>query len=92
MKLSLQEDINSVSFFKANFNHILEKMEKDHHPMILTQNGKSAGVFLDMKTWEAMLKKIQFLTLLNEGERSLQNEKSITLDDIEESFKNKYDF
>lgn len=34
MKISFKEDINSVSYFKANFNQILEKMSDNHRPMI----------------------------------------------------------
>ena len=90
MNISLKEDINSVSYFKANFNHILEDMEKKHRPMILTQNGKSAGVFLDIDTWEKLLKKIQVLKMINEGERSVQTEGTKSIEEIEDYYKNKY--
>lgn len=92
MKISLKEDINSVSYFKSNFNKILENMIEKHRPMILTQNGKSAGVFVDIETWESLLKKIQVLKIINEGERSMQNDKVLSLQDIESHYKEKYDF
>lgn len=90
MKISLKEDINSVSFFKSNFNQILDDMTENHRPMILTQNGKSAGVFLDIDTWENLLKQIQVLKLINEGERSLQNDKVYSLNEIEHYYEEKY--
>lgn len=34
-------------------------MGEHHRPIILTQNGKSVGVFLDIETWETLIKKIQ---------------------------------
>ena len=92
MKISLKEDINSVSYFKANFAQILDQMNENHRPLILTQNGKSAGVFLDIESWELLLKKIQVLKMINEGERSLQNEKKHSLTDIENYYQQKYDF
>ena len=67
-------------------------MVENHRPMSLTQNGKSAGVFLDIETWENLLKKIQVLKMINEGERSLQNDKTYTIHDLEEYYKEKYDF
>jgi len=91
MNISLKEDINSVSYFKANFNSIIEEMEKKHRPMILTQNGKSAGVFLDIDTWETLLKKIQVLKMINEGERSVQAEGTKSIEEIEKYYKKKYD-
>ena len=90
MKISLKEDINSVSYFKSNFNQILDNMGENHRPMILTQNGKSAGVFVDIETWENILKKIQVLKKINEGERSLQNEKVYSMQEIEDYYKEKY--
>lgn len=92
MKISLKEDINSVSYFKSNFNQILDKMGENHRPMILTQNGKSAGVFLDIKTWENLIKKIQVLKMINEGERSLQTDQVYSIDEIEDYYKQKYEF
>jgi len=90
MKISLKEDIKSVSYFKANFNRILEKRNENHRPLILTQNGKSAGVFLDMDTWETLVKKIQVLKLINEGERSLQDENCYPLEDVGSYYQEKY--
>jgi prevent-host-death family protein len=92
MKISFKEDINSVSYFKANFNQILDKMERNHRPMILTQNGKSSGVFMDIETWENLLKKIQILKMINEGERSIQSEKAFSIEEIEDLYNKKYDF
>jgi len=91
MKISLKEDINSVSYFKTNFNQILDNMVENHRPMILTQNGKSAGVFVDIETWENLLKKIQVLKMINEGERSLQNDKQYSIQDLEKYYKEKYE-
>lgn len=92
MKISLKEDINSVSYFKSNFNQILDNMVETHRPMILTQNGKSAGVFIDIETWENLLKKIQVLKMINEGERSLQNDEALSLQDLKAYYKEKYGF
>ena len=92
MKISLKEDINSLSYFKSHFNEVLKRLEANHRPFILTQNGKSAGVFLDIETYENLLKKIQVLKLINEGENSLNKDKSKTIDKVEQYFNKKYDF
>ena len=92
MKISLKDDINSLSYFKTNFNKILKKIQNSHHPLIITQNGKSSGVFLDIETWESIIKKINLLKFINEGELSLNKEKTKTLEEVEEYFSKKYDF
>ena len=91
MNISLKEDIISLSYFKTNFNKLLKKLKKNHRPIILTQNGKAAGVFLDIETWENLLKKIKILKLINEGEISFNNEKSKTIEEVEDYFQKKYE-
>ncbi len=91
MKISLKDDINSISYFKSNFNKILKNIKENQRPIVLTQNGKSAGVFMDITTWENFIRKINLLKLVNEGESSVKNEELISLEDIEKEINGKYD-
>ena len=91
MKLSLKEDINSLSFFKSNFSKVLRKVKTTRRPIVITQNGKSTGVFMDIDTWEKHIKKLNLLKMVNEGETSLINEKSYSIQEVENYFKKKYD-
>ncbi|MEW6042161.1 MAG: type II toxin-antitoxin system Phd/YefM family antitoxin [Elusimicrobiota bacterium] len=91
MHLSLKEDVNSLSFFKANFNKVLHKVKDTHRPMIITQNGRSTGVFMDIETWENQVRKLNLFKLVNEGEMSFKTEKSSTLEEVETYFKRKFD-
>ena len=91
MNFSLKDNINSLSFFKSHFNEVLKQLQKDHKPFVITQNGKSAGVFLDIQTWEELLKKIKLLKLINEGENSFGNKPSRSIEEVEEYFSKKYD-
>ena len=91
MKISLKEDINSLSFFKSNFSKVLRKVKGTRRPVIITQNGKSAGVFMDIDTWEKHIKKLNLLKMVNEGEASLKTEKNYSIQEVESYFKKKYD-
>lgn len=66
-------------------------MENNHQPFIITQNGKGAGIFIDIETWETMIKKIELLKKINEGEKSLEDDKTYTIDEVEEFLSKKYD-
>jgi prevent-host-death family protein len=90
MQLSLKEDVNSLSFFKANFNKVLHKVKNTHRPMVITQNGRSTGVFMDIDTWENQLRKLNLFKLVNEGEMSLQNDKHLPIEEVETYFKKKF--
>jgi len=90
MQLSLKEDVNSLSFFKANFNRVLHKVRNTHRPMVITQNGRSTGIFMDIETWEQQVRKLNLFKLINEGEMSLKNDKSYSLEEVETHFKKKF--
>lgn len=90
MQLSLKEDVNSLSFFKANFNKVLQKIKNNHRPLVITQNGRSTGIFMDIETWESQLKKINLFKLVNEGEVSLKTGKTHSLKDVGAYFDKKY--
>jgi prevent-host-death family protein len=92
MKISLKEDINSLSFFKANFNKVLTQTKNKKRPLIITQNGKAAGVFLDIDTWEDYIRKMNLLKLIYEGEVSLLEKEPKPLEEVEKYFQKKYDF
>jgi len=91
MKLSLKKDVNSLSFFRSNFSKVLRKVKNTKRPVVITQHGKSTGVFLDIDTWENHIKKLNLLKLVNEGEASLINEKHYSIQEAEKYFEKKYD-
>ena len=63
-----------------------------HRPMVITQNGRSTGVFMDIETWEAQVRKLNLLKLINEGERSLKTDKPHSIKEVEAYFKKKFAF
>jgi len=91
MKLSLKKDVNSLSFFRSNFSKVLRKVKSTRRPVVITQNGKSTGIFMDIDTWEKHIKKLNLLKMVNEGEASLINEKSYSIQEAEKYFEKKYD-
>jgi len=92
MKISLKDNINSLSFFKTNFTKIVAYQKESHNPFIITRNGKSAGIFLNIETWEELSRKIELLKLINEGEESIRQNKSIPITKVKTSIKEEYGF
>ena len=92
MKISLKDNINSLSFFKTNFNKIVAYQKESHNPFIITQNGKSAGIFLDIETWEELSRKVELLKLINEGEESIRLNTTIPITKVKTSIKEEYGF
>lgn len=91
MQLSLSKDINSISYIKSNFNEVLESLKKNQRPMIITQNGKSTGVLMDIESWEDMQRKMELFKSVAEGERSLLKDEPIELDKVMKMIESKYE-
>ena len=91
MQLSLSKDINSISYVKSNFNEVLDNLKKNQRPMIITQNGKSTGVLMDIESWEDMQRKIELFKSVAEGERSLLKDEPIELDKVMKMIESKYE-
>ena len=73
--------------FKINFNKIVSDQKESHSPFIITQNGKSAGIILDIETWEQISRKIELLKLINEGEESIRQTVSIPIKKVKAMIK-----
>ena len=91
MKISLKNNINPVSYVKSHFSEVLCEIRESQQPMVITQNGKSSGILLDIETWEQLQRRLELLKLINEGENSVTNEGVVSLADLKKSFKDKYD-
>jgi prevent-host-death family protein len=60
-RINLSQDIKSLSDFRANAALYLQNIKKSRRPMVITQNGKSSAVVLDVKEYESLLEKVELL-------------------------------
>jgi prevent-host-death family protein len=60
-KINYAEDIVSLSEFRTELTDRLEQTRKTHRPIIITQHGKSAGIFVDVNDYQKLQSKIEFL-------------------------------
>ncbi len=92
MRISLKDDINSVDYFHSHFDELAATSRESKRPLVLTQDGKAAGVFLDIETWQQVIRKINLLKMVYEGEASLKEKEPLSLEEVEETFNKKYGF
>ncbi len=92
MKISIAADIEAVSSVKSRIPEVFEEAQKTSRPKIITQNGKAIGVMSDIGSYEAIIRKINLLKLINEGEESTVNGEMITIAALKKKMKEKYGF
>ncbi len=90
--MSLKDQIKSLSYFKNNMKAVVSQTAKDHQPLILTQNGEAAGVFMDIESYEWQKQRIAVMEAILEGEASLQKHGAKPWSELKEKTKKKYGF
>lgn len=76
-KISVEQDIKSLSEFRANAAGFIEQINKTGRPLILTQNGRGAAVVLGVVDYDALMEKMELLEELSIAEMQM-NEGKVT--------------
>ncbi|RLB47761.1 MAG: prevent-host-death protein [Deltaproteobacteria bacterium] len=81
-KIRISEDIVTVSDFKAQASEWLRQIAGSGHPLVITQNGKPAGVLLSPAAFDELSERQEFLAAVQEGMADEQAGRSHTTDDV----------
>ena len=81
-KIQLDQDIRSLSDFRANAASYIERVKSKRRPLILTQHGKSSAMLMDVEDYQNLLDKIQLLEELSTARKELDNGEGINQDDF----------
>lgn len=65
--LRVSEDIVPVSDFNAEGADWLQRVAETGHPLIITQNGKAAGVLLSPAEFDRLSERARFVSAVEEG-------------------------
>ncbi|MDI6402590.1 type II toxin-antitoxin system Phd/YefM family antitoxin [Balneolaceae bacterium ANBcel3] len=76
-RIHLDKDIQPLSAFRANAASIIQKVKKDHRPVVITQHGKGSAVLLDVTDYEEMVDTIEMLQEVNQARRELDQGKGV---------------
>ena len=60
-RLRINEDIRSMSEFRAGIASFLKQIHDTKRPLVITQHGKGIAVLLDANEYETMQEKIELL-------------------------------
>jgi len=65
--LSISNDIVPIAEFKAGISKWFKSIQNAGHPLIITQNGKPAGVLLSPRDYDELVYKKSFLDSVGRG-------------------------
>ena len=70
MRYSTQ--IKPISYLKANAAEVLDKLQENRQPLIITQNGEAKAVMQDLATYEATQETMALLKILALGKQQIE--------------------
>ncbi len=70
--MGLKNDARSVTFMKARAAELLEQINRDQRPVVITQNGEPRAVMLAPDTYDRMRRAIGLLKLIALGEQDIR--------------------
>ena len=89
-QIKLDQDIRSLSDFRANAASYVERVKSKHRPLILTQHGKSSAVLIDVEDYQKLLDKIQLLEELSTARKELDNGEGVSQEEFFSVLRAKY--
>ena len=79
MRYSTQ--IKPISYLKANAADVLDKLQENRRPLIITQNGEAKAVMQDLATYENTQETLALLKILALGMRQIEEGKTVSAKD-----------
>jgi prevent-host-death family protein len=70
--MGLAKDIRTVTELKTRASHLLDEINLERRPMIITQEGKPRAVLMDVDSYEELHKALGFLKLIAQGEEDIR--------------------
>ena len=86
-RVQLDKDIQPLSEFRANAASMIEKIKKEHRPLVITQHGKSSAVLLDVSDYEQMIDTIELLQEINQARQEIKDAKGVEHEEVMNSLK-----
>ena len=89
-QIQLDQDIRSLSDFRANAASYIERVKSNRRPLVLTQHGKSSAVLIDVEEYQKLLDKIQLLEEISTARKELDNGEGISQEEFFSELRAKY--
>ncbi|KAF5088662.1 Antitoxin Phd_YefM, type II toxin-antitoxin system [anaerobic digester metagenome] len=75
MNINLKEDIRPISYIKTHAADMLNYINDNKNPIIVTQNGEARGVLLDVESYQNMINALSLMKLIQISENSISEGK-----------------
>ena len=83
----LNEDVIPLSQFRSGLTDCIIKTRRTHRPIVITQNGTSSSVLIDVGDYEALMETIEIVQDVRKAEAQIERGEVLTHADFVASLK-----
>jgi len=76
-RVVLDQDVKPISEFRANAASLVQQVQRTKRPLVITQQGRSAAVLLDVAEYEKLLAKLELLQDIHTAETQVDSGQAI---------------
>ena len=92
MITNVQECIKPISYIKTNAADMMNFINEKKEPLIITQNGESRAVLIDIETYQEMKDAFNLLKIIQLSETTVRQGKIKPAQKVFSDLKRKYNF
>ena len=78
----VSEHIVSLTDFKNQASKMLRQMQSSHRPIIITQNGRAAGVLISPAEFDLLSEQCRFTQAVQSGLRDVEQGRVLTEEEL----------
>ncbi len=86
-KLNVSNDIIPIGEFKISISKWLKSVKNTGHPLVITQNGRPAGVLISPSEYDELVHNKLFLNSVNRGLSDIESGNIYSTDELKEELK-----
>ncbi len=87
--MQLSQTIKPISYLKSKTADVINSVNENRQPIIITQNGEAKAVIQDIKSYESLQNSLTLLKLIIQSEEDIQNGDVIPQDEMFEDLEKK---
>ena len=87
--MQLSETIKPISYLKTKTADVINSVNENRQPIIITQNGEAKAIIQDMKSYESLRNSLSLLKLIVQSEDDIQKGNVISQDEMFENLEKK---
>ena len=81
--IHISEDIVSLSDFKINAAKMLTQVQQSHRPIVITQNGRPAGVLISPVEFDHLSEQSRFVASVKSGLSDVEKGNVLTAKELD---------